>query len=163
MRPLVRSLQVLGLAVLVALAAGAVVSADSSSFRQAGYGGTGPSGTTGPTGTATATPTKTPIPTATPAAPRVTLKLLAKGTSKRKGIRAKAGFNRQGRVTLRAKRGKRTVGKKAVNFRTAGRKATRIKLKRLGRVPARVTVIAKGRDTSGRRSNTVKKKITVKR
>jgi hypothetical protein len=164
MRTLVRSLQALGLALLVALAAGAVVSADSSSFRQSGYGGTGPSGTTGPTATPTVVPTATPTPTVTPSSrPKVKLTLVKKGSSRKKGIKARVSLDRKGRVTLNARKGRKKVGSRAINFSAAGVKTTRVKPKKLEKVPARVTVSAQGRDTSGRSSKVVRKAIRLKR
>lgn len=167
MRPIVRSLQVLGLALLVALGAGAVVSADSSSLRQAAYP-TGPSGTTGPTGTATVTPTRTPTatPTRTPvASPRIRLTLVKKSATRRRGVKAKVSFNRQGRVTLKAAKGKKKLSARAVNFKAPGRKTVRLSLKKLkrGQLPAQVTVRAQGRDTSGARSKLVRKTVKIRR
>lgn len=168
MRPLVRLLQALGLALLVALGAGAVVSADSSSFRQAGYptGPTGPTGSATPTATATATRTPGPTPTATPVPsgkPKVKIKPNKRKASRRKGVKVKVSFNRAGRVVLQARQGRKRLSKRGVNFSTAGRKNTKLKLRKLKRVPAKVKIIAKGRDLSGQRSNTARKKLKVRR
>ena len=163
MRTLVRSLQVLGLAVLAALAAGAVVSADSSGLRQAGYGGTGPTGTRtpSPTPTRTATPTASPTP-APGGAPKVKLKL-RKGATAAKGVRARVTFNRAGKVRLRATRGRRKVGSRSVKFATPGTRTKRLKLRNLGALPAKVKVRAQGRDASGRRSRIVQRAVKIGR
>lgn len=158
-------MQVLGLALLAALGAGAVVSADSSVVDVRGYP-TGPSGTTGPTGTATATPTRvpTPTPTVNPGSkPKINL-ILVKKKATRKRIGAKVRFSRAGKVNLKAKIGKKKVGKKTVKFKASGRKNTKIKLKKKKvKPPVRVMVIAQGRDFNGVKSKRVKKRVKIQR
>lgn len=176
-------LKVSGFLLLAAIAAGALVSAQTSAASRAGYT-TGPSGTTGPTGTATTTPTTTPTktptvtrtptttPTSVPTAPggsNPRLKLSVPRNQKartvrKKGLKVKASCNVACEVAVTVFKsgkklgaGRRVLNRKGtvlVKFNKRGTKA--LKKRRV-----RVDVLGTATDADGRRSGVVAIKATI--